>query len=101
MEIPFIIIFLGLLIIAAHLFNFLFQFIKLPTALLLILIGIIIGPVLGIVNTGYFGKVGPVFTTLTLVVILFNSGVNLKLSELGSVFGRSLLFSLWTFCPST
>lgn len=97
MDIPVVIIFLGLLIIATHFFNFLFSWTKLPTSLILILIGIIVGPVLGFVKTEDMGKVGPVFTSLTLIIILFVGGVNLKISELGRVFGRTVLFSLSNF----
>lgn len=97
MDIPVTIIFLGLLIISTHFFNFLFKWTKLPTSLLLIIIGIIIGTALGFIQTDDMGKVGPLFTSITLIIILFTGGVNLKISELGRVFGRTILFSISNF----
>ena len=46
------------------------------------LIGIGIGPVLGLIAPAQFGAVGPVFTTITLIIILFESGIALRLSNL-------------------
>jgi cell volume regulation protein A len=50
--------------------------------LLLIIIGIVVGPILGLTSNSQFGIVGPVFTTITLIIILFESGLTLKLRTL-------------------
>ncbi len=97
MDLPLIIIFLGVLIVAAHVFNVLFDKIRIPNALLLTIVGILIGPIFHIVRLEHFGKVGPVFTNITLIIIIFTSGLNLKLKELGSAIGPSLIFSLLNF----
>jgi Na+:H+ antiporter len=49
------IFFVGLLIFLAHLFTGLFSRTKIPDVLLLMLIGLLIGPCLGIVNIENFG----------------------------------------------
>jgi len=65
---------------------------RVPDVLLLILIGLAIGPLLGIVTPGHLGLVGPVFTTITLVTILFEGGTELKYDTLRhSLRGTSLL----------
>ncbi|GIV34083.1 MAG: sodium:proton antiporter [Chitinophagales bacterium] len=97
MELPLVIIFLGVLIIGAHVLHELFDRIRIPNALLLTLVGILIGPVLHLVKLEHFGKIGPVFTNLTLIIIIFVSGINLKLKELGQAVGPSLIFGLMNF----
>ncbi len=79
-----IIAFIGILIFMAHLFTGIFSRTKIPDVLLLIIIGIGIGPILGLAYPSQFGIVGPIFTTVTLIIILFESGLTLKLSSLRS-----------------
>ncbi len=95
-----VIIFLGLLIFGAHLFNSLFRFTRVPNVLLLLLVGILLGPVLGIVKSSQLGLAGPVFTTATLIIILFESGTNLKIGDLMRSIGSSFLFTLFNFIGS-
>ncbi len=89
-----IIAFVGILIFIAHLFTGIFSRTKIPDVLLLIVIGIGIGPVLGLASPSQFGIVGPIFSTVTLIIILFESGLTLKLSTL-----RSALSSALTLAP--
>ncbi len=100
MDTSLIIIFIGLLIFGAHLFNGLFKFTKIPNVLILLVIGIIIGPILGFVKEVHFGAVGPIFTSITLVLILFESGTNLKVGELFKSIGSSFLVTLFNFIVS-
>lgn len=71
---------LGLLIFCAHLFNAWFSSRRIPDVLLLMVIGIIIGPVTGWVAVESMGEVGPVLASLTLLFILFDSGIDMRLS---------------------
>jgi cell volume regulation protein A len=82
MEIAPIIVFVGTLIFLAHLFAAIFARTRIPDVLFLIVIGIILGPVIGIITPEDFGKVGGVFTTITLVVILFEGGLSLRVDTL-------------------
>ncbi|MBN1115720.1 MAG: cation:proton antiporter [Bacteroidales bacterium] len=91
------IISLGVLIFLSHVFNELFDKTKIPNVLLLLLIGIIIGPVSGIVTTDFFGKLGNVFTTITLIVILFESGSGLNFKEIKKAIGSATLLTLLNF----
>ncbi|UCH42150.1 MAG: cation:proton antiporter [Dehalococcoidales bacterium] len=81
-EIASVILFVGVLIFLAHLFTSIFSRTRIPDVILLIAIGICIGPVLGLTSPLNFGQVGPVFTTITLIVILFEGGIALKLGIL-------------------
>ncbi|UCH13147.1 MAG: cation:proton antiporter [Bacteroidales bacterium] len=97
MNIYTIVISLGLLIFFSHAFNELFDRTKVPNVLLLLLIGIIVGPVGGIVSKDFFGQLGNVFTTITLIVILFESGVGLRFSEIKKSIGAASLITVINF----
>ena len=68
-----VLIFIGALVFCAHLFATLFSRRRIPDVLFLVMIGIIVGPVLGVVTPDMFGELGMVFASLTLVVILADS----------------------------
>ena len=89
--------FVGILIFMAHLFTGIFSRTKIPDVLFLIIIGIGIGPVLGLASPSQFGIVGPIFTTITLIIILFESGLTLKLKTLRSVLSGALTLAPLSF----
>lgn len=97
MDIFTIIISLGLLIFFSHAFNELFDKTKIPNVLLLLLIGILVGPIGGIVTKDFFGQLGSVFTTITLIVILFESGSGLRFSEIKKSIGAASLITIINF----
>ena len=70
-----VIAFVGILVFLAHLFTGIFSRTRIPDVILLIIIGICVGPILGLASPPQFGAVGPVFTTITLIIILFESGI--------------------------
>lgn len=72
-------IFLGLLIFCAHLFNAWFSRRRIPDVLLLMGIGILAGPVSGWITQEQLADVGPVLSSLTLLFILFDSGIDMRL----------------------
>ncbi len=87
----------GLVIFVAHFLVLVFQKTRIPDVLLLMLGGIVVGPVLHLVTPEHFGRVGPIVTTIALIVILFESGVNLELKTLVSALGQTLLITLLTW----
>jgi cell volume regulation protein A len=92
-----VIAFIGALIFGAHLFVGLFSRTRVPDVLLLIVIGLILGPVSHLVSPVQFGIVGPVFSTITLVFILFESGTGLHIGTLRSAFFGALILSVLNF----
>lgn len=92
-----IIAFVGILVFLAHLFSGIFSRTRVPDALLLIILGICLGPVFGVVSTAQFGAVGPVMTTITLIIILFESGTALELGTLRSSFGGAMALANLSF----
>lgn len=76
------IVFVGVTIFLSHYFATLFSRTKIPDVLWLFTIGLLLGPIGGLVHPENFGAVGPVFTTITLVFILFESGIDQRLEPL-------------------
>ncbi|MGB2828497.1 MAG: cation:proton antiporter, partial [Dehalococcoidales bacterium] len=92
-----VIVFVGVLVFLAHIFTAVFSRTKVPDVLLLIIIGICVGPVLGLVSTADFGAVGSVLTTVTLIIILFESGTALELMSLRSAVGGAMALATVSF----
>jgi len=76
------IVFVGATIFLSHYFSGLFKRTKIPDVLWLFLIGLSLGPLGDVVSPSDFGAVGPVFTTITLIFILFESGIDQRLEPL-------------------
>lgn len=74
-----------------------FQRTNVPDVIWLILAGILLGPVTGLVTKQQLNTIAPYFAALTLVVVLFEGGSALKLSELSRAAPRSSLLALLNF----
>jgi len=92
-----VIAFVGILVFLAHLFTGIFSRTRIPDVLLLIIIGICFGPIFGLVSPAQFGEVGPIFTTITLIIILFESGIALRLSTLRKALGGAMTLAPLSF----
>lgn len=90
-------IFFGLLIFGAHLFSALFSKKRIPDVLILVLIGIILGPLLGIFKPDMLGNFGPLFSSLTLVLILFDGGVDLSIDALRKYWKGMVQVTFYSF----
>ena len=94
-----IIIGLAVLFFMGHALSWFFMKTKIPDLLLLIIVGYIFGPsVLGLITPDHLGKVGPVLSTIALIVILYEGGLNLSTQDLVRSSASALILSLLTFC---
>ncbi|HPQ35165.1 MAG TPA: cation:proton antiporter [Tenuifilaceae bacterium] len=92
MESAGIIVFVGLIVFVSHLFTGIFERKRIPDVLLLMIIGLFLGPVFGLISPADFGIAGPMFTTITLVIILFEGGLELRIDTLrNAIKGTSAL----------
>lgn len=89
MQTSVIIILIGLFIFWGHYLSGVFERRSIPDVLGLMLIGMLLGPVFHIVDPASFGKFGSLFSNLVLIFILFESGTDLKVSEVKSSFKES------------
>lgn len=89
----------GLAVFIAHLFVAVFKRTGVPDVLLLMLCGIVAGPILKIVTPADFGIVGPVISSVALIVILFEGGLSLKLRALFGAAAQTTVIALlsWIF----
>lgn len=77
---------IGALVFLSHFLSLTFRKTQIPDVLVLMLLGLLLGPALGVVSAQDFGKIGHILATIALVVILFESGTSLRLD----VMARSL-----------
>jgi potassium/hydrogen antiporter len=94
-------LYLGLTVFLAHFLALQFRRTHLPDVLVLMLLGIAIGPLAGWISTDDFGKVGPTVATIALVVILFEGGTSLDLGTLRRSLGTTGVLTLSSFVLST
>lgn len=90
-------IFIGVLIFFSLIFNALFEKTRVPNVLLLLLIGLVIGPVFNLVSPTDLGRLGKIFTSITLIVILYESGTRLHFRDIGEAIGTSSLLTVFNF----
>jgi potassium/hydrogen antiporter len=95
------VLFLGLLIFLGNILSRLFTLTKIPDVLFLIAIGIIIGPFLGLVDPSAFGVVGPLFTMVTLAIILFEGGLHITIETLKKSITGTTAITVANFVVST
>lgn len=96
-----VIISLGILYFTGHYLSYFFQKTLIPDVLILIVLGIIIGPFLHWVQPENFGLVGNVFTSIALIIILFEGGLNLELSSISKSMKTSSILTLTFFFITT
>ena len=91
---------IGLLIFTAHLFSEIFSRKRIPDVLFLIIIGLLIGPVFHWISPESLGNAGSLFSGITLVTILFESGTQLRFSALKDSFSGALKLTALNFILS-
>jgi NhaP-type Na+/H+ or K+/H+ antiporter len=72
----------GLLVFLAHHFAKLLEKTRVPDVFPLLALGLLLGPVFHVVPPASLGKVGNVFATVTLIIILFQGGLSINFSLL-------------------
>ena len=92
-----VILSLGILVFFGHFLAGFFQRTKVPDVLILMLAGIVLGQVTHVIEPSDFGQVGPVFTTLALIVILFEGGIHLNVRHIRQAARDTLAITLSTF----
>ena len=83
---------------AAFLANLAFRRYRIPDVLLLIFMGVLLGPVLGFADIGLFRQIGPLVGTIAILVILFDGGLEIRLADLrgGAAIGAMLAVVVFT-----
>ena len=86
--------FLGILFIIAFIGDYLFKKISFPDILVLLGLGYVAGPVLHIVDPAWVAPAAPIIANLSLVIILFNGGLDLEFSQARASAPRAIALAL-------
>mgnify|MGYP004001139359 CR=1 FL=1 len=79
-----------------------FRKFSVPDVLFLIILGFILGPFsLGYVTPANLADIAPVFTTFTLVFLLFDGAFNINLTSLIKEFSHSFVLTIFNFIISS
>ncbi|MBI4395912.1 MAG: cation:proton antiporter [Elusimicrobia bacterium] len=97
METAIVLSFVGLLVFLAHFFSGLFEKTRVPDVLPLVLLGVLLGPVFHVLTPESLGKVGRIFATVTLVIILFEGGLNFSFTTLLKSLARGAWLTVVSF----
>ena len=87
----------GLVVFLAHLFTGIFERTRIPDVIFLLAIGVILGPLTGLILPSKLGNLGNIFATITLVIILFEGGTTLKINTLRSTLGQAMWLAILSF----
>ncbi len=89
---------LGAVLILGFIASQIFERTRFPDVLLLMFVGMLLGPVLKIVPiTGAVSALAPYIGTLALIIILFDGGLNLNLFKVLTSLAKSSGFTLMVF----
>ncbi len=91
---------LGGLVVLAFLANRQFPRTRIPDVIVLLLVGLLIGPVTGWVDATRYQDITHAFGTLAIILILFEGGLDLKLRETVRHFPGGLLLAILGFAAS-
>src|SRR3990172_7135511 len=68
-----------------------------PDIAFLMVLGVIIGPILGIISTDDVSKVVPYFAAIALIIIMFDGGLNLDIRNVVRTAHYAVLLSILGF----
>ena len=101
MDVPLLFFIAGGIILVGFLGDYIYDRIKVPDVLLLLGIGILLGPVFGVVDHHRLAEFAEYFGTFTLVVILFEGGMDVKIRLLLREFGNATILATLSFASTT
>lgn len=91
----------GGLLVLAFVANRVFGLTRIPDVVLLMALGVILGPVLGLVNAASLSKATHLLGTLAIILVLFEGGLELNLRDTLQHFPGSLLLAVLAYVFST
>lgn len=91
----------GGIILIGFLGDFVYDKIKIPDVLILLGIGVLLGPVFNLVDHRHLADFAEYFGTFALIVILFEGGMDVKIRMLLKEFGNAVLLVAVSFVSTT
>ncbi|WP_287373223.1 cation:proton antiporter [Prosthecochloris sp.] len=97
MDVSFFAALIGGIIVLGVLGDFLFTKTKIPTPVILMFAGIVLGPATHILKSDIFFEIAPYFGTFALILILFEGGLDLEFDLVIRQFSSALLLGFLSF----
>jgi potassium/hydrogen antiporter len=91
----------GGLLVVAFLANRVFGLTRIPDVLVLMMLGVLLGPVLGLVQAASLAKTTNLLGTLAIILVLFEGGLELNLRDTLKHFPGSFLLATLAYVFST
>lgn len=92
---------IGAVLIFGFITSLIFERTKIPDAIFLMFVGMLLGPILGIVSpTGPISTLAPYIGTLALIILLFDGGMNLNLFKVLTALSKATGFTVLVFTLS-
>lgn len=88
---------IGATIFIGFLGSMFFERTKISELLMLVALGALIGPILGLVDQALFTSLIPFFAALALLILLFDGGLNLNFYKVAYELPKAFVFTLLTF----
>lgn len=101
MDASFVFLIAGVIILIGFFGSLSFERTKIPDVLVLLGIGIVLGPILKLVNPQNLTHLAEYFGSLALMIILFEGGMDMDIDKLIKEFGTASLLVLLSFVMST
>ncbi|MCP4152242.1 MAG: hypothetical protein GY757_31175 [bacterium] len=102
MDINAILFLISLIVFLGYLAEWVFRKINIPDTLVLIVVGFIIGPnVLNYINPESLGTIAPLFTTFTLLFLMFEGSLSIDLRSLAKGIGSGISIGFSNFFVSS
>jgi Na+:H+ antiporter len=91
---------LGIIIVVGFLGSVIFQKTRIPDLPILLFIGILVGPVLHLLDPAQLSGFTPYFATFAMIMILFDGGMTLDFRNILRQFSGAALLALLTFAAT-
>ena len=93
LDIPLILGLAGIFILIGYVSDYIFRRFGIPDIIILLAIGILIGPAFGLVKSADVIDFAPVLSALVITIILFNGGLNMNYERIIRGSGRAIILA--------
>jgi potassium/hydrogen antiporter len=91
---------IALVLLVGFASDFLAKRLRIPDVIWLILLGLVLGPGLGLISSHELLVIAPILGVVALVLILFDAGLDMHIDRIRTIFGPALLFSATAYAAS-
>lgn len=91
----------GLMIVGAFVGSLVFRRFRLPDIVFLIALGVVLGPVTHFVDIEVFHAIAPLVSTVAIILILFDGGLNVRIQEIVHGVASGSLLALLVFTSTS